>query len=61
MAAIVFARRDTTYDRPSETYAKDLCAAVETATDLLRMVEAKESFYVVPLEESAGAEAQSEN
>jgi len=51
MAAIVF-RSDTTYDRASETYAKDLCAAAEIAADLLRLVEAKESFYVVPLEES---------
>src|SRR5262245_37145213 len=61
MAATVFARGDTTYDRPSETYAKDLCAAVETAISLLRIVEAKESFYVVPVDESDVAEARLEN
>jgi hypothetical protein len=56
IAAIVFARRDA--DRGTETYAKDLGAAVDTAIDLLYTVEQKESFYVVAVDESDVAEAQ---
>lgn len=61
MAAIVFARRNTTYDPASEIFANELCAAAEIATNLLRLVEAKESFYVVPVDESDVVKGQPEN
>ena len=59
IAAIVFARRDA--ERGSETYLKDLCAAVDTAIDLLYTVEQKQSFYVVAVDERDVAERQPES
>jgi hypothetical protein len=46
MAAIIFARRDTTYDPESPMYAKDVRSAVSIAADLLERIEQEERGYI---------------
>jgi hypothetical protein len=46
MAAIVFARRDTTYDPMSSTYADEVKASVDIAADLLERIDRQERDYI---------------